>query len=432
MDTPGSFHAPPPAAAAGNPDPAAAPGLPVPKQAFILPAGAVWLNWGQTAPAFADAAPFAEYCRIRTLGAEKARAFETIGADIRTLVAGLFCCAPEDVFVGANTTSVMRTILECLLQRWPGMRLIATRQAYASLPLMARLFTEVTWVAPTTQAYVDAVRACTGPAAVLVESQEYRSGGRYNLHAIAQARPREDVHLVADLSQWPDHRVMGDRIALCFSGAKWAGGPNGIAIGVLPPAWPREPAADGWAGLRDWTLPLGDVQALPSAARLDAGGGGKPFLSMLLLRQGLQFIARLGRPAIEAHVMELSSRLRHELKQSGFHVLPVALPSGNTTIGFDSDAEGRAFFDELERQGVICTYGLRRIRLSPGPWTDLDDLAQAVDRLHRTRARADSAAALPPRQHCASPGLPARPLPGAPAPGSASSRAHHRAHHRAS
>lgn len=387
----------------------------VSKRDFVFPPGAVWLNWGQTAPAFVDAAPFAEYSRIRTLGSEKARAFEGISADIRTLVAGLFCCAPEDVFVGANTTSVMRASLECLLQRWPDMRLIATRQAYASLPLMARLFKSVTWVAPTTQAYVDAVRKCTGPTAVLVESQEYRSGGRYNLQSIAQARPHDDVHVVADISQWPDHRVMGERMALCFSGAKWAGGPNGIAIGVLPAAWPREPAVDGWAGLRHWTLPLTEAQALPSASRLDAGGGGKPFLSMLLLRQGLQLIARLGRQAIEAHVMELSLRLRHELKQAGFHVLPVALPSGNTAIGFDTDADGQAFFRELERQGVVCTYGLRRVRLSPGPWTGMDDLEQAIDRLQRTRAMTDSSASVSPRLPCAALGLASWSLVAAPA-----------------
>lgn len=387
----------------------------VSKRDFVFPPGAVWLNWGQTAPAFVDAAPFAEYSRIRTLGSEKARALEGISADIRTLVAGLFCCAPEDVFVGANTTSVMRASLECLLQRWPDMRLIATRQAYASLPLMARLFKSVTWVAPTTQAYVDAVRNCTGPTAVLVESQEYRSGGRYNLQAIAQARPRDDVYLVADISQWPDHRVMGERMALCFSGAKWAGGPNGIAIGVLPAGWPREPAVDGWAGLRHWTLPLTEADALPSAARLDAGGGGKPFLSMLLLRQGLQLIARLGRQAIEAHVMELSLRLRHELKQAGFHVLPVALPSGNTAIGFDTDADGQAFFRELERQGVVCTYGLRRVRLSPGPWTNMDDLEQAIERLQRTRAKTDSSPTVSPRLPCAALGWGALSLVAAPA-----------------
>lgn len=356
----------------------------VEKEEFVFPAG-VWLNWAQTAPAFRDGSPFAEYCAYRTMGREKAQYFARLDEDVRARVARLFDATSQEVFFGANTTSVLNTIIDAMLEKHPDLAVVGSRQAYPTLALAGQKARRRIWVGATDQAYINAIRAAEGPTLVLLESQEYRSGERYDIVRLQDAAREqgEQVRLLLDASQWPESTTKADRSTMiAFSGAKWAGGPNGVAVGIVPQAIWDTPRQVGWASLQaGWTLPMTEDPTLKdSASRIDAGGGGKPWLSIALLNQGLQLIERLGRSDIERHVIDRANELREGLTRIGIAPLGGRRPGGN--VCFDADT---AFAARIGDAGVICTYALGRVRLAPGPWTTSQDTRLALEAIDACR-----------------------------------------------
>jgi selenocysteine lyase/cysteine desulfurase len=290
----------------------------------------------------------------------------------------LFNADPSRVFVAANATSALLDLLERWLIARPGAKIIKTRQSYPSL-VLAGLGVPTHWVPPTDAGYLEAIDACLGAAVVLLEGCDYLSGQRYDIDLIQAAAARKGLSVILDASQWPAPSAqLRDNMAIVFAGHKWAGGPNGIGIGLVPESFPLAGRAGTESIARGWQLPLQDWSFKPTAARLDTGGGGNPYLSVALLRQSLALLESVGRAAVEAHVAQLATGLRSRLAPLNVRLMPA---SHTSMVCFELP---RADFGAAaEAHGLILTAGLGRVRLSPAPFNSMDDVDRAVEVIDR-------------------------------------------------
>ncbi len=349
----------------------------------------IHMNWSQACPALADSTGHDDYSRVRAAGPPVVfEALERVSQQTREAAGRLFGADSRQVFFGANATGVLQTMVDVFLQRHGRRhtRILATRDAYASVALAGGRMAPRRWCEPTTAGFAEAVAAARHPTLVVLEGQHYPSGSRYGLEEIAEVAERRrqagmPVEVVVDVSQWPHPSTRAERYSLLFTGSKWAGGPNGVAVGILRPGMPDTPSLDGWGALQGgWTLPLPPQPEFKrGAARLDAAGGGKPWLALFLLREGLRLVETLGRDAIERHVMTLAGQLRAGLRARGVQTLPVERPSGNVALPFADPDRARQFLLALRRAGVVASDGVARVRLSPGPWNRSSDAAAVVD-----------------------------------------------------
>ncbi|MBX9900409.1 MAG: aminotransferase class V-fold PLP-dependent enzyme [Burkholderiaceae bacterium] len=349
------------------------------KQHYVLPEGKIYLNWAASCPALADTSAFFEYRKMKSLNREKNAYYDFLDDEVRSLVGRLFQCESSRVFIAANATSALLDVLDRWLLRHPNSTIIKTRQSYPSLVLAGQAV-QTHWVHATDAGYLEAIAACSGTGIVLIEGCDYLSGRRYDINAIQAAAASKGLSVILDASQWPAPNLhLQENMAIIFAGHKWAGGPNGIAIGMIPESFPLDGRSGTESLNRGWRLPLDTFSFKPTAARLDAGGGGNPYLNLALLHQSLSLLASVGRAAVENHVVELATSLRSKLSHLNVQLLPANRAS---MVCFQMPFAD--FGSAAEDHGLILTSGLGRVRLSPAPFSsekDVDDAVAIIERM---------------------------------------------------
>jgi len=254
----------------------------------------VYLNWALMSPGLRGSTAGEDYARYRAAGPALFDRLGSLHAAVRRQ-AGEFFGYPDDcVFLTGNATSALETLQDLFKRQFASGWFLATDRSYASLVLaLDGEFRNCTrWCEPTTRSFIDAVRTLDDPTMVVLEGQEYRAGSRYDIVRIAVAVAERrtagvPLFLLVDASQWPaPDWGFGEFVSYVVSGANWAGGASGCAFGLAAPLLELESRHAGWGSLNgQWTYPI-HRNFKETASRLDACGGGKPWLPLSTCARG--------------------------------------------------------------------------------------------------------------------------------------------------
>ncbi|MCC6179584.1 MAG: aminotransferase class V-fold PLP-dependent enzyme [Chloroflexi bacterium] len=217
---------------------------------------------------------------------------------------------------------------------------------------------------------------------VNVSQVSYLTGVRHDLGPIADAAHRVGALLVVDASHAlgvvPVPARMADFVFSCCY--KWQLGCTGIAVGF----WNRQrnpewaPKVAGWmsSAPASGELRRHDFTPRDDAMRMTLGNPSLP--GAYVVDNGFRYLEEVGIERIEAHVLELTARLREGLAELDLHVLTPAEPerrAGNVCI---ARADGTAFAEALAERGVLVWEADGRIRYSVHLYNDGDDVDRAL------------------------------------------------------
>lgn len=221
--------------------------------------------------------------------------------------------------------------------------------------------------------------------AVALSHVSYLTGVRHDLRSVADAAHAVGATFIVDASHAlgvvpVDARVADFVFSCCY---KWQLGTTGIAVGFwnrqLQPDW--APRAAGWmsakpAGGEGETRRHGFVPR-DDAMRMTLGN---PSLSgAYVVDNGLKYLLDVGIENIEAHVLELTARLREGLVELGLEVLTPAEPArraGNICI---ARGDGPRYVELLGERGVLVWEADGRVRYSVHLYNDSADIDRAIE-----------------------------------------------------
>jgi selenocysteine lyase/cysteine desulfurase len=218
--------------------------------------------------------------------------------------------------------------------------------------------------------------------AIVVSLVSYFTGERIDLNVYREIADRHGAMLVIDMSHALGAGDFDLTLAdFAFScGYKWALGTHGAGIAYCnadrQPDW--TPSDSGWmsaewvdAGIRDAT-----VVPVRDGRRFELGNPA--VLTVQILANGVEYLSRLGLPAIEAHLLSMTGRLRQGLADLGLGILTPA--ESNRRLGivsFTIDDEGW-WRGELEKRKILGWVGDRRVRLSPHVYNSHGDIGAVL------------------------------------------------------
>jgi selenocysteine lyase/cysteine desulfurase len=221
--------------------------------------------------------------------------------------------------------------------------------------------------------------------AVALSHVSYLTGVRHDLKPVADAAHAVGAIFIVDASHAlgvvPVDAAVADFVFSCCY--KWQLGTTGIAVGF----WNRQrqpdwaPKAAGWMS----AAPVGgegEMRRHTFAPRDDAMRmtlGNPSFPGAYVVDNGFQYILNVGIEKIEAHVLELTARLREGLAELGLEVLTPAEPArraGNVCI---ARKDGSRFAELLAERGVLVWEADGRVRYSAHLYNDSTDVDRAIE-----------------------------------------------------
>ncbi|MFN8633965.1 MAG: aminotransferase class V-fold PLP-dependent enzyme [Chloroflexota bacterium] len=221
--------------------------------------------------------------------------------------------------------------------------------------------------------------------AVALSHVSYLTGVRHDLKSVAEAAHAVGAVFIVDASHAlgvvPVEARHADFVFSCCY--KWQLGCTGIAIGFwnrqLQPDW--APKVAGWMSARP-AGGEGELRRHTYAPRDDAMRmtlGNPSFPGAYVVENGLGYLLDVGIEKIEAHVLELTARLREGLLELGLDVLTPADPArraGNVCI---ARKDGTRFAERLAEKGVLVWEADGRVRYSAHLYNDSADVEQAIE-----------------------------------------------------
>jgi selenocysteine lyase/cysteine desulfurase len=265
------------------------------------------------------------------------------------------------------------------MERWEFPSLMNPFLAQRRRGIDVRTIAPAGWRAPI-DAFAAAIDART--RVVAVSHVSFLTGERHDLEAYAALARRVGALFVVDASHAlgsvrVDASVTDVLFGCCY---KFLLGVHGVAIACWNrrrvPDW--RPALTGWHSTT-WRPPF-DVPGdpiVPGTGR--AFEPGNPAYGALwVLDQSLDYLARFGMDAIEAHTLAMSGELRARLAGLGLDVMtpaPAAERAGSIAFAANDAEVVRA---RLEDRGVLVSGELGRVRASVHVYTTSTDIAAAA------------------------------------------------------
>lgn len=232
---------------------------------------------------------------------------------------------------------------------------------------------------------------------VTVSWVSYADGYRHDLGGLAEVAHESGALFCVDAMQglgvFPVNVAEIDADALFSGGAKWMLGLHGAAMLYLGPRFDErlQLAMPGWRSVRDmWDFHNYDQPFSRDAMRFESGTPN--LIGTLSLVAAIDLFERCGPTAIARHVLELTDRLCDGLHRLGAQVFSLrgeGISSAIVTFalpGRESIALGRA----LEQEGIVATYRVGGIRLSPHGYNtaeEIDFILMALAEKSRTEAK---------------------------------------------
>ena len=221
--------------------------------------------------------------------------------------------------------------------------------------------------------------------AVALSHVSYLTGLRHDLRSIGEAAHAVGALFIVDASHAlgvvpVDARQADFVFSCCY---KWQLGCTGIAVGFWnrqrQPDW--SPRVAGWFSAKP-AAGEGELRRHEFRPRADAMRmtlGNPSFPGAYVVDNGFEYLLNVGVERIEAHVLELTARLREGLVELGLEVLTPAEPSrraGNICI---ARKDGTRFAELLDERGVLVWEADGRVRYSIHLYNDGADVDRALE-----------------------------------------------------
>lgn len=220
---------------------------------------------------------------------------------------------------------------------------------------------------------------------VALSHVSYLTGVRHDLTSIGEAAHAVGAIFIVDASHAlgvvpVDARQADFVFSCCY---KWQLGCTGIAVGF----WNRQRQPDWAPQVAGWfsAKPAGgegELRRHTFAPRDDAMRmtlGNPSFPGAYVVDNGFQYLLDIGVERIEAHVLELTARLREGLIELGLDVLTPEEPArraGNVCI---ARSDGARFAELLGERGVLVWEADGRVRYSVHLYNDGTDVDRALE-----------------------------------------------------
>ncbi|MHB9144609.1 MAG: aminotransferase class V-fold PLP-dependent enzyme [Symbiobacteriia bacterium] len=309
--------------------------------------------------------------------------------------ARLIGARPEDVGVGSSVSQLTAAVAGALDYSTGRSRILTSEAEFPTVPQIwlahgkfgVKMDTAPISHDPTGAPVVDPQevtrRIEKDTALVSVPQTYYLNGALADIRSIADAAHRAGALVFVDAYQGlgvAPVDVQAEGIDLLVSGTqKFLLGTPGIAFLYVNPriADQLRPAATGWMGRANpFAFKNDDTEYAPGARRFDTGT--PPILAAYASRPGMQMLAQVGVPRIQAHVQALS-RLAYDV--AGGYGLDIASPRDVTqkaaTVAIRVP-DSHAVEMRLKEQGILVAARGPVVRIAPHFYNTTDEVGAAV------------------------------------------------------
>ena len=311
---------------------------------------------------------------------------------LRTKIARLICCGPDDVAFVPNSSTALGILLTGLDWR-PGDRVVTLEHEFPNniyAPALLGHFGVEMIEAPWERFY-ESLNSKT--RLVAISSANYNTGFAPPLDEIAAyLRPR-GILLYVDGTQsvgalrFDANRVQLDVLAV--HAYKWMLSPNGIGFMYVRPDLRERlrPNSIGWRSHRDWrnvdNLHHGVPELATTAEKYEGGGVSSALL--YAMEASVDVMLEIGPDVIEQRVCELAAKTRDILRSLGAAVEDQASPI--VAARFE-DRDVSALARALKDRRVLVAARRGHLRVSPHFYNNEQDLEVLKDALlHLSRGR---------------------------------------------
>jgi len=172
--------------------------------------------------------------------------------------------------------------------------------------------------------------------------------------------------------------AVGDCDFVVGSSLKWLCGYSGAGVLYVKPALlpDLQPDIRGWFSQPDpFSWALDRFEFAPDARRFDHGTPA--VLAAVASQPGMDFVLKTGLPALRAHNLALTERLREAAGDLGLSLHSPANPAergGSLMLKMADAAVAASTVSRLKQDGIYCDHRGAVLRLSPGISTTLQDV----------------------------------------------------------
>lgn len=310
---------------------------------------------------------------------------------IQTILGTLVGAEPEDIALVRNTAEGMNLISHGLGLR-EGDRILLLEQEFPSNVYpwdhwkMKDVSIGFVPAGKTPDEFLENLTRALTPSTRLVSisAVHWCTGMPLPVRETAAICAGRGVELAIDGAQGVGHVELDMRWGIsfmAFSAWKWLLGPLGLGALVVPRAklGLLDPVIKGTTSVTDERtyFPYRDTLK-PTAERYIYSTPS--FLDWVYFHASLEFLNRVGFPAVKARIHELSRLLASGLEDRGFRVLASNHPGTPTgIIAAEKDGlDARLAVGKLASRGVVTQERLGRIRLSPHVYITEERIRQAL------------------------------------------------------
>jgi len=173
---------------------------------------------------------------------------------------------------------------------------------------------------------------------------------------------------------------------LSAGGLKWLLGGSGIVFLYVRDGLCRDltPTVTGWFAQSDiFAMNTSSYDPAPNARRFEMGT--PPVPNCYAAEAGLNILARIGMPAIEARIAELTEAIIREAQAAGYSLAVPTEPGKHGAMITIRTHDEVALVAALEDQGIVTSGRFNNLRIAPHFYNDFDDIDTLFGALHKHR-----------------------------------------------
>ena len=223
---------------------------------------------------------------------------------------------------------------------------------------------------------------------VALTQVSFRNGARLDMQSIAEIARRKGALLLVDgyqglgtinfsIKDYQPDFVVGGMV-------KYLLGTAGIGFLYVREALIQSllPTVTGWFAQSDiFAMNTGSYDPAPNARRFEMGT--PPIPNCYAAEAGLNILAQIGMPAIEARIAELTEAVIREAQAAGYSLaVPTEPGKHGAMITIRTHDEG-ALVAALDDQGIVTSGRFNNLRIAPHFYNDFDDIDILFGALHK-------------------------------------------------
>lgn len=322
---------------------------------------------------------------------------QTIFDELHHSFARLLNATPEDIAVASSATEQLSSLAWAIMAP-AGSKILTTgivfpTTIYPFARVARHTGAEIEFV-PGENGYTDPQKLLDAiddqTSVVCLSHVEFSSGQQYDLRQFADVCHAHDALLIVDATQSagaiPIDGPASGADAIISGGYKWLCGPFGASVMYLAPHLQRslDPGLIGFRSNKDiWKLDV-EYQDFPdSAHRFEFST--MAYGCAVGLAKSVGYLADIGVEAIQAHNLELASRLVAGLEALGASIISPQNDAERTSIISASlpNVESAEVVAHLNRANIVISPRREWFRFSPHLYNSTDDVDAALAELKK-------------------------------------------------